>query len=163
MSNAGIQLRSATPGDTPQVLALIRALADYEKLSHEVLSTEAQLHHALFSARPFAEAVLAELDGVPVGFALFFPTYSTFVGKPGIHLEDLFVMPAHRGRGVGKALFAHVAGLALARECGRFEWNVLDWNEPALGFYRQRGAQLLADWRLCRLSGEALERAARLP
>jgi GNAT superfamily N-acetyltransferase len=163
MSDAGIRVRPVTPDDVPQVLSLIRALAEYEKLAHEVVATEEQLRAALFSERPLAEAVMAELDGVPAGFALFFATYSTFLGRPGIHLEDLFVLPAQRGRGVGRALFAHVAGLAVARQCGRFEWNVLDWNEPALAFYRQRGAQLLADWRLCRLTGQALERAARLP
>jgi GNAT superfamily N-acetyltransferase len=160
---SSIRVRAAGPEDVPQVLALIRALADYEKLSHEVVATEAQLGEALFSARPWAEAVLGEVDGAVAGFALFFPTYSTFVGKPGIHLEDLFVLPQHRRHGVGRALFTHVAGLALARGCGRFEWTVLDWNEPALAFYRQRGARLLGDWRICRLEGTALEQAVRAP
>jgi GNAT superfamily N-acetyltransferase len=161
MSSATVTIRAATPGDVPVVLGLIRALAEYEKLGHEVVSTEEQLAQALFSPRPFAETVLAEVDGVAAGLALFFPTYSTFVGKAGIHLEDLFVLPAFRRQGVGGALFRHVAGLAVARGCGRYEWSVLDWNEPALAFYRERGATLLADWRLCRLSGTALERAAR--
>ena len=161
MSSAGtLRIRPATEDDVPQVLALIRALAEYERLAHEVVATEDQIRAALFSPRPLAETVLAELDGAPAGFALFFSTFSTFVGKPGIHLEDLFVLPPYRRRGVGRALFAHVAGLAVARGCGRFEWNVLDWNEPALSFYRERGAVLLAAWRVCRLTGEALERAA---
>jgi GNAT superfamily N-acetyltransferase len=153
-------IRAATPADAALLLTLIRELAAYEKRSHEVVATEDDLSAALFGERPSAEAVLAELDGAPVGFALFFQTFSTFVGRPGMHLEDLYVRPAARRHGIGRALFLHVAKLAAERGCGRYEWTVLDWNAPAISFYRRQGALPLSDWTLFRLAGEALRRAA---
>lgn len=146
----------------PLVLAFIRKLAEYEKLSHQVVATESLLCESLFGSRRVAEVVLAYLAGQPVGFALFFHNFSTFVGRPGIYLEDLFVEPAHRGKGVGKALLIHVAKLAVERGCGRFEWAVLDWNTPAIDFYRSLGAVPLDDWTLFRLTGDALHRVAAL-
>jgi GNAT superfamily N-acetyltransferase len=149
-------LRFATDADVPQILAFIRALADYERLLHEVVATEDGLRHALFGPRPYAEVVLAEHDGVPVGFALFFHTFSTFLGQPGIYLEDLFVIPEARGTGVGKALLAELARLALARGCGRVEWAVLDWNAPAIRFYDSLGATPNDGWTVYRLTGDRL-------
>lgn len=149
-------LRPATAADVPQILAFIRALADYERLLHEVVATEDGLRQALFGPRPYAEVVLAEDAGVPVGFALFFHTFSTFLGQPGIYLEDLFVIPEARGRGVGKALLAELARLAIARGCGRVEWAVLDWNAPAIGFYDSLGARPNAEWTVYRLTGAPL-------
>jgi len=154
-----IDIRIARPEDSPLVLQLIRELADYEKLSEQVVATEAQVKETLFGPRPAAECLIAEADGQPAGFALFFPNYSTFLARPGIYLEDLFVTPAFRRRGVGRALFSHVARLAVERRCGRFEWSVLDWNQPAIAFYRSLGAQPLEDWTVFRLTGEALTRA----
>jgi GNAT superfamily N-acetyltransferase len=151
-------LRRAVRADVPEILRLIRALADYEKLSGEVVATEAGLADSLFGARPAAEVLLAEEDGRAVGFALFFQNYSTFLAKPGIYLEDLFVEPACRGRGIGKALLKAVARLAVERGCGRFEWAVLDWNAPAIGFYESLGAKPLRDWTVMRVTGEALRR-----
>ena len=161
MSTAGsLSIRPATADDVPLILSLIRELADYEKLSDQVSATEAALRETLFSerpgARPAAEVLVAHNDGEPAGFALFFPNYSTFLAKPGIYLEDLFVRPAFRGLGIGKALLASVAKLAVERDCGRFEWSVLDWNEPAIGFYRRLGARPLDDWTQFRLSGAEL-------
>lgn len=141
-------------------------MAEYERLAHEVVADEEGIRATLFGPRPAAEVVLAEVEGNtpgamdPAGFALFFPTYSTFLGKPGIHLEDLFVRPAYRGRGVGRALLAHLAGLVLERGWGRLEWNVLDWNEPAIGFYRSVGAVSLDDWITFRMTGDPLRRLA---
>ena len=155
-----ITIRRAQPADLPQVLLFIRELAAYERLEHEVVATEADLASALFGTRPYAEVVLGSLDGVPVGFALFFHNFSTFLGKPGIYLEDLFVRPAARGAGVGQQLLAHLARLALERGCGRLDWAVLDWNAPSIGFYRRLGATALQDWTTFRLSGAALERLA---
>ena len=154
------RLRSAVRADVPEVLRLIKALAEYEKLSHEVVATEAQLAQTLFGERPAAEVMLAEEGGRAVGFALFFQNYSTFLGKPGIYLEDLFVEPASRGRGLGKQLLQAIARLAVERGCGRFEWAVLDWNEPAIGFYKSLGARPMADWTVMRLTGEALKKLA---
>jgi GNAT superfamily N-acetyltransferase len=154
-------IRSATPEDVPAIARLIRALADYEKLSHEVVLEEDALGRHLFGERRHAEVVLAEEAGQTVGFALFFHTYSTFLSRPSLYLEDLFVLPEHRGRGQGKALLAHLARLAVERDCGRFEWSVLDWNAPAIDFYRSVGAQPLSDWTVFRLTGEALQRFAR--
>jgi GNAT superfamily N-acetyltransferase len=151
-------LRRATRADVPEILRLIRALAEYEKLSHEVVATEAALAQTLFGERPAAEVLLAEEGGRAVGFALFFHNYSTFLGKPGIYLEDLFVDPAQRGQGTGKALLKAVAKLAVERGCGRFEWAVLDWNAPAIGFYQSLGAQPMADWTVMRVTGEALRK-----
>jgi GNAT superfamily N-acetyltransferase len=153
-----IRIRLARPDDAPLLLALIRGLAEYEKLSDQVTATAEDLRDTLFGARPAAEALIAELDGAPAGFALFFSNYSTFLAKPGIYLEDLFVKPEMRRRGVGRALFTHVARLAVERNCGRFEWSVLDWNEPAIAFYRSLGAVPLSDWTVFRLTGEALRR-----
>jgi GNAT superfamily N-acetyltransferase len=153
-----MQLRPAVRADVPQILRLIRALADYEKLSHEVAATEAALASALFGERPAAEVLLAEEQGRAVGFALFFQNFSTFLARPGIYLEDLFVEPAQRGKGTGKALLKAVAKLAVERGCGRFEWSVLDWNEPAIGFYKSLGAQPMADWTIVRVTGDALKK-----
>jgi len=153
-----MDLRRATREDAPAVLRLIRALADYEKLSHEVVASESALAETLFGPDPAAEVLLAEEGGRAVGFALFFRNYSTFLGRPGIYLEDLFVEPEWRGRGVGKALLKAVARLAVERGCGRFEWLVLDWNEPAIGFYRSLGARPMDGWTVMRLTGEALRR-----
>ena len=154
-----MQIRNATPEDVPEIARLIRALADYEKLSDEVLATEEQLRESLFGPRPVAETVLAWLDGRAIGFAVFFSNYSTFRGRAGLYLEDLFVEPAQRGRGYGKALLRHVARLAVERGCERMEWSVLDWNTPAIEFYRGLGARPLEDWTIYRLQGESLKQA----
>jgi len=165
-----VQLRGATRADVPLILELIRELAEYERLLHEVVATPEALEATLFGDHPAAEVVLAEWqeDGtaeggnpVPAGFALFFPTYSTFLGKPGIHLEDLFVRPPFRGKGIGRALLSHLAGVVVERGWGRLEWNVLDWNEPAIGFYRSLGAAPMEEWTTFRITGEALEGLAR--
>jgi len=153
-------IRSARPDDVPAVLSLIRALARYEKLEHEVVGTEEDLREHLFGAHPRAEVALVE-DGAGIAaFALFFPNYSTFLCKPGLYLEDLFVLPEHRRKGYGRALLGHLAKLAVERGCGRFEWAVLDWNEPAIAFYRSLGARMLSDWRIFRVTGEALGKVA---
>jgi len=154
-----MQIRNATPEDVPEIVRLIRALADYEKLSDEVLATEEQLRESLFGPRPAAETVLAWLDGRAIGLAVFFSNYSTFRGRAGLYLEDLFVEPAQRGRGYGKALLRHVARLAVERGCERMEWSVLDWNTPAIEFYRGLGARPLEDWTIYRLQGESLKQA----
>ena len=165
MLHASVQppcdIRPATRADASLLLALIAELADYERMRDELVADAALLEAHLFGERPAAEALLAEVGGEAVGYALFFPTFSTFVGRPGIWLEDLFVRPAQRGAGIGRALFAHVAGLAVARGCGRMEWSALDWNEPALAFYRGLGARRLTEWQLHRLDGEALASFAR--
>jgi GNAT superfamily N-acetyltransferase len=150
----------ARPQDVPQIHALVRALSEYEKLSHLVTGTEAQLHDELFGDRPVIEAVVAWEEGAAVGFALFFQNFSSFLARRGLYLEDLFVLPAARGRGYGKALMQHLAALAVERNCGRFEWAVLDWNQPAIDFYQSLGAEVLPDWRICRLTGAALQRFA---
>jgi GNAT superfamily N-acetyltransferase len=142
------------------ILRLIRALASYEKLSHEAVATTAQLRRTLFGRKPAAEVLLAQVNGRVVGFALFFQNYSTFLGKPGIYLEDLFVEPEMRGRGIGKRLLASVARLAVKRRCGRFEWAVLDWNTPSIEFYRSFGARPLNDWTVFRLTGKELRKLA---
>ncbi|CAN5915864.1 GNAT family N-acetyltransferase [soil metagenome] len=157
-------LRVATVADVPAILAFIKDLAEYEKLSHEVVATEDALRATLFGARPAAEVIIAELDSAPVGFALFFTSYSTFLAKPGIYLEDLFVRPAARGRGVGSALLAALARIALDRGYGRFEWSVLDWNEPAIKLYRSLGAAPMDEWTAQRLTGAPLAAlAAKCP
>jgi len=155
-----ISIRSATAADVPAVLGFIRELATYEHLEHEVVATEADVRTALFGARPYAEVALACLDGVPVGFALYFHNFSTFMGKPGIYLEDLYVRPEARGLGAGKRLLAWLARTALERGCARLDWAVLDWNEPSIGFYRSLGAIDQSDWTTYRLTGEALARLA---
>lgn len=156
-----LQIRSASVEDVPEILRLIRGLAEYEKLEHEVVATEERLRRSLFGERPAAEAVLGLLEGRAVGFAVFFHNYSTFRACPGLYLEDLFVEPAHRGSGYGKALLLHLARLAVQRGCERMEWSVLDWNAPAIGFYQSLGAKLLDDWRICRLTGDALKQASQ--
>jgi GNAT superfamily N-acetyltransferase len=156
-------IRRAVPGDVGDLQALIRALAEYERLSDLCTSTEHDLDEALFGRRPVAEALIARLDAIPqhcIGFALFFYTYSTFLGRRSLWLEDLFVRPEQRGAGVGRALLAALAALARERGCGRFEWAVLDWNEPAIRFYESLGADVLPDWRIARVTGEALARLA---
>jgi GNAT superfamily N-acetyltransferase len=154
-------IRPATAADTPTIASLIRGLAEYERLTHTFVLDEERLRTHLFGPRPYAEVLLAEEGDTVAGFALFFHNYSTFLGQPGIYLEDLFVRPEHRGRGHGKALLTAVARLAVERDCGRLEWAVLDWNEPALRFYRSLGAVPLDDWTLYRLSGNALQAVAR--
>lgn len=153
-------IRPATPADVPSIIQLIRALADYEKLSDQAVINEAQLREHLFGPRPYAEVLLAEEAGRVVGYALFFHTYSTFLGRPSLYLEDLFVLPEHRGRGHGKGLLARLARLAVERDCGRFEWMVLDWNTPAIQFYESLGAAVAPEWKLCRMTGDALQRFA---
>ncbi len=155
-----ITIRTANAGDVPTILSFIRALADYEKLSHACVATEQLLRDNLFGPRPAAEVLIGLLDDVPVGFALYFTTFSTFLGEPGIWLEDLFVLPEARGSGVGKQLLKHVAKLAVDRGCGRLEWSVLDWNQPSIGFYKSLGAVAMDEWTTYRLTGEALGAAA---
>ncbi|MFZ5541288.1 MAG: GNAT family N-acetyltransferase [Pseudomonadota bacterium] len=157
------RIQPARPEDCGTLVELIGALADYEKLSHQVVATAAQLRNELFCERPVIEAVIGWEGERAVGFALFFHNFSTFLTKRGIYLEDLFVVPEARGRGYGKALMLHVARLAVERGCGRFEWAVLDWNRPAIDFYESLGATVLPDWRICRLTGEALARCAATP
>lgn len=140
---------------------LIQALAEYEKLSHLVTGTVDALQDHLFGAKPYIEAILAEYEGQTVGFALLFSNYSTFLTKPGIYIEDLFVRPEFRRQGIGKALLAYVAQLAVERDCGRLEWSVLDWNEPAIAFYQRLGATVLPDWRICRVTGDSLPQLAK--
>lgn len=156
-----ISLRPAEEQDIGVILEFIKDLADYERLSHEVVATEALLQQNLFGERPVAEAVIAEYDGTPAGFALFFHTFSTFLAKPGIYLEDLFVRPGLRGKGIGKALLRHLAHLAVERGCGRVEWAVLDWNDPAIRFYEKLGAAPLVEWSVYRLAGSALAEFTR--
>ena len=158
-----ITLRAATAADTPQIFAFITALAEYEQLLDRVVATEAGLRDALFGARPYAEVVLAEDGGTALGFALFFHSFSTFLGRPGIYLEDLFVLPSARGRGVGRALLAHLARLAVERDCGRVEWAVLDWNASAIGFYESLGAKPNDEWTVYRLAGDPLAALAAAP
>ena len=153
-----ISIRSATPDDLPLIADLIRALAEYEKLAHEVRFDDAVLGAKLFGDRPYAEVIIGQVDGTAQGFALFFHNFSTFEGRPGIYLEDLFVRPEARGSGLGKALLARLAALAVERDCARLEWSVLDWNEPAIGFYKKLGARLMDEWTVMRVDGAALER-----
>lgn len=152
-----LSIRPATEADLPLIAQLIRDLADYEKLAHEVRFDETVMGEKLFGNRPYAEVVIGELNGAPQGFALFFHNFSTFEGKPGIYLEDLFVRPEARGLGLGKALLAHLAMLAVERDCARLEWSVLDWNEPAIGFYQKLGARLMDEWTVMRVDGTALQ------
>ena len=164
VNDRSFAIAPATPADVPAVVELIRALADYERLSHLCESTEADLAAALFGTRPAAEVLVARdagPQGKALGFALFFHTFSTFLGRRSLWLEDLFVRPEHRGAGIGRGLLQALAGIAHERGCGRFEWTVLDWNEPAIRFYAALGADVLPDWRICRVTGAALERLAR--
>lgn len=156
-----ITLRIAQPADVPQILKFIRALGDYERLGPEVVATETALHETLFGERRYAEVILADYAGAGAGFALFFHNYSTFLAKPGIYLEDLFVDPAFRTLGVGKALLQYLARLTVERGCGRLEWSALDWNRLAIDFYLKLGAVALDQWTIYRMSGDALQRLAR--
>lgn len=153
-------LRPAQPADVPVLFDLIQALAEYEKLSHAVTGNADALKEHLFGSRPYAEAIIASYAGQAVGFALFLFNYSTFLTQPGLYLEDLFVLPEYRRQGVGKAILSYLAGLAVERGCKRLEWSVLDWNEPAIAFYRRMGAAILDDWRICRVTGAALNQLA---
>lgn len=153
-------IKSATIDDVPVILSFIKKLADYEKLSHLVTTTEDGLRETLFGARPYAETLIAYHQDQPVGFALFFHNFSTFLGKPGIYLEDLFVDVEQRGKGFGKALLAHLAKLTQERDCGRLEWSVLNWNEPSIKFYESLGAVPMNEWTVYRMTGEALEKLA---
>lgn len=155
-----VTIRSATVEDAPLVLRFIRELAEYERLAHECVATEADVRATLFGPQPQAEVLIAEADGEPAGWALFFHNYSTFLARRGLYLEDLFVRPEMRGRGVGRALLARLAAIARERGCGRFEWSVLDWNESAIGFYRSLGAEPMSEWTVYRVTGAALERLA---
>ena len=156
-----IRIRPAVETDVPLIVRLIRGLAEYERLLHECEATEERVRASLFGAKPDAEVLIAEADGEAAGFALFFHNYSTFLAQRGIYLEDLFVFPEFRGRGIGRALLVHLARLAVARECGRLEWSVLDWNEPAIRFYRSLGAVPMDEWTVQRVTGAALDRLAR--
>ena len=155
-----LRIEHATEDHVPLILNLVKKLAAYERLEHEVVATEEDFRKALFGTPRTAEAVLAFLGGQPVGFALYFSTFSTFVGRSGIYLEDIFVEPEHRGQGVGAALLARIAKIACDRNCGRLEWSVLTWNEPAIGFYERLGARRMEDWRVFRLAGAALTELA---
>jgi GNAT superfamily N-acetyltransferase len=154
------RIRPAIPADISAIFALIQALAAYENLTDACTGNKDTLESHLFSDRPYAEAVLAECGDLPVGFALFVQNYSTFLTQPGMYLEDLFVLEEHRGNGIGKALIRYLAGIAIARGYRRFEWSVLDWNEPAIGFYQRMGVEVLPDWRICRVTGDALSSLA---
>jgi len=157
-----MEIRPATAHDVPLILSFIQGLAEFEKLSHEVEATVEKLRGTLFPAdgRPAAECVLAFDQGEPAGFALYFTTYSTFLARPGLYLEDIFVVPERRGRGIGRSLMLHLARVANERGCGRMEWAVLDWNESAIRFYEALGSRRLGDWTTCRLAGDALARYA---
>jgi GNAT superfamily N-acetyltransferase len=157
---AAVRIESATIDDVPLLLSLIGALAEYERMSDEVVATEARLRNTLFGAKPCAEAVVARVESDAVGFALWFHSYSTFLAQPGLYLEDLFVLPAWRGRGVGVALLRHLARVAAERGCGRMEWSVLDWNRPAIDFYRRIGARPMDEWTVYRLTADDLRRVA---
>jgi GNAT superfamily N-acetyltransferase len=155
-----ITTRPAVESDAPLLLQLIGELAEYEKLTHEVVATADSLRATLFGPNRSAEALIGCVDDMPAGMAIFFPNYSTFLARPGIHLEDLYVQPAHRGCGLGKALITAVAKIAVERGCGRYEWTVLDWNQPAIDFYHSLGAEMKSDWRIMRVTGEALQKMA---
>ena len=149
-------LRPAQAADVAAIVGLIGELAEFEHLTHLLAVTPESLHPHLFGPRPVAEAVVAEVAGTVVGFALFFTNFSTFLAKPGLYLDDLYVQPAHRSAGIGEALLKHLGALAVARDYGRFEWSVLDWNDNAIRFYRRMGATVMPDWRICRVTGDAL-------
>ena len=154
------QIRQAIPDDVADIFNLIKALAEYEKLTHQVTGSKEDLSNHLFGSRVYAEAIVAEVDREIVSFALFFPNYSTFLTKPGIYLEDLFVLPEYRRQGIGKAMLSYLGKLAVKRDAGRLEWSVLDWNESAIAFYQSIGAEVLPDWRTCRVTDGALKRLA---
>lgn len=159
MSVDAISIRPAVEADVPLIHSFIRELADYERLTHVVTTTDERLRKTLFGPRPAAEVLIASVDSAPAGFALFFQNYSTFLAQPGIYLEDLFVRPAYRGRGIGRQLLGRLAALARERDCSRVEWIVLDWNESAIKFYESLGAKPMSDWRIFRLTGESLNKA----
>ena len=154
------KIRTANENDAPTILSLIKELADYEHLTHEVVATEDDIRRSLFGEHPFAEALVGEVEGIPISFALFFYNFSTFLGKPGIYLEDLYVQPKHRGKGFGRRMLVYIARMAKERNCGRFEWSVLDWNEPAIRTYNKLNAKPMKEWILYRLAGEALDSLA---
>ena len=160
MSNGNFKIRPATERDVPVILAFIRQLAEYEKLSHEAVMTEEILRQSLFGSRRAAEVLLGYSGDLPVAFAVFFHNFSTFLGRPGLYLEDLFVIPEMRGKGFGKAMLVELARIARERNCGRFEWSVLDWNKPAIDFYKALGAVPMDEWTIFRVTGEALKRLA---
>lgn len=160
MTTAKLSIRPAQPSDVAHIHAMIVELAVFEKLEHLVVATEALLHEGLFGAKPSCEAIIGEADGEVVTFALFFHNFSTFLTRKGLYLEDLYVRQAHRGKGYGSAMLKKLAEIAVERNCGRFEWSVLDWNGPAIKFYKAMGADILPDWRICRVTGEALTRLA---
>lgn len=162
MSDPRLMLRAATRDDVPEIRALIRELADYEKDPAAAVVTEADLLRDGFGERPLFRVVMAEWEGAVAGFAFYFFNYSTWQGRPGLYLEDLFVRPALRGKGVGKALLVHLAGIALRENCGRFVWQVLDWNEPSIRFYESLGARVMKEWLTMRVDGEALKRLAEM-
>ena len=155
-----ISVQFASERDVPTILSFIRGLAEYEKLADRVSATEQSLRETLFGPRRYAEVLIGRLEDQPVGFALFFHSYSTFLAMPGIYLEDLFVLAEHRGKGVGKALLVRLAQIARERNCGRLEWSVLDWNQPAIDFYHRIGATMMTDWRMCRLTGQGIAKLA---
>jgi GNAT superfamily N-acetyltransferase len=159
LSPNSLHIRAANIQDVPTIFQLIQDLAAFEKLSHEVTGNEMLLQEHLFGAHPLIEVILAEIDNQVVGFALFFYNYSTFLTKPGIYLEDLFVTAEYRGQGVGKALISHLGKLAVEKDCGRLEWSVLDWNVKAIAFYEKIGATVLPDWRICRVTGDNLQKS----
>ena len=158
---ASFAIRPATPADVAHIHSMIVELAVFEKLEHMVVATEELLHEGLFGVRPACEAIIGEADGDVVTFALFFHNFSTFLTKKGLYLEDLYVRQAHRGKGYGSRMLKHLAALAVERNCGRFEWSVLDWNEPAINFYKAMGAEILPDWRICRVTGAPLTALAK--
>jgi GNAT superfamily N-acetyltransferase len=163
MKTTAFRIEPATEADVPVLLRFIRSLAEYERLANAVTATEEELRSALFAARPAAEAIIGYAGDEPAGFALFFHNFSTFVGRRGLYLEDLFVQPKWRGHGLGRRLLAELARIAIERGCGRMEWSVLDWNTPSIAFYRALGAQAMADWTVYRLTGEPLRRLASKP
>ena len=157
----GHRLRAAEPRDVPAIVGLIRELAEFEQLTHLLRVTPQTLHPHLFGERPTVECMVGEVGDEVAAFALFFTNFSTFLSRPGLYLEDLYVKPAHRGRGLGRALLEHLGALAVQRDYGRFEWSVLDWNEHAIRFYEGMGATVMPEWRICRVTGDALQRFAR--
>ncbi|PZO23205.1 MAG: GNAT family N-acetyltransferase [Leptolyngbya foveolarum] len=157
-----VEIRPAYPEDVSTIFALIKSLSEYEKLAHEMVGSEADLHAGLFGPVPYAEVMIAEVDGQAAGMALYFYNFSTFLMKPGIYLEDLFVLPEFRRQGIATALLKHLAAFALSKDCGRLEWSVLDWNEDAIAFYKRMGAILMDEWTGCRVSGDALVGLSKL-
>jgi GNAT superfamily N-acetyltransferase len=161
MAASDFRIEPATAHDVPLILKFIKGLAEYERLTHEVVATEESLRNTLFGPHRFAEVVIGYSGTEPAGFALFFHNYSTFLGRPGIYIEDIFVLPEWRRKGLGRRLLVYIARLAVERNCGRVEWSVLDWNEPALRFYRSIGAQAMDEWTVYRLAGDALKKLAQ--